>query len=1120
MRLFWRCVFVVAMAGSCAAYAVEPQLKWSHHAESNLYAPPLVAEVVSSAPGKEIILSDSETRRVCCLDAKGAVVWGYKGDWAKRLTSSAALSASARPGKTTLAIGNPDGKLCCLDAETGQELWQRTVGNIEWGACVWADVNGDGRDELVAGTLRSGVVTLDADGNPLWTYGGEGGKSVYLRCPIAAADIDGDHQAEIFAAGAFGPFCLNGDGTVRWDTLLGDDVISTVVIADADVDGAPELYCSSRNDNAVCCVDARSGTVRWKVGLMAGTDTYSGSSFAIGDSDQDGRQEIFVSDAEGEVYCLSCSGEVRWIFTTEKPVHAAITLGDVDGDRAIEVLAACGDHYLYCLDANGRQKWRCAADLRLISAATIADVDNDGKTEILFGGSDKTLRCLTLEGRYDARLTPWPSRRFDAAQCGSSLGAAATGTDALMEETAELLTFGGFELPKEMLFKEKLPEVDQVRALRTSRPRGWVNVSAEEGTWGLDTETKLNGASSLKVAVGTPPVTVIADPVKVDASVHAVSARVAVNGDGCAALRWIGAQGVVREEALSKGAELADGWSSLIGVASQRPCNAQWVQLVLRTNAGTAWWDEAALTATVRKPRTLRALVNQVGYETGAPKRFTAQSNFIAKKAEFVLVNDQEAPVFTGTLTPAGRIHGAYGEDWGNEYWRGDFSTFNTPGAYTLQVVLDGVTDTSWPFEIGDDLLWEKTARLAYRFFYYQRCGMAIPGFHGACHLDDAVSADGKRQYTLWGGWHDAGDYNTYDNVPYVLGLVTAYGVRKDAFDRQDEDQNGVGDFLDEILWGGEHTRRMIAPDGSAYGEITAGYEFWGPAERETDNIPGTGDERPIRGMETGNDASRHAAAMAKIATYVSDKAPWVEAAQRALEWALKNNKRGPLPFAAAVNLYAATQDEKYAALAKDWFPGPDLDVIEAVQTYDELFHEDHAAALKAALTAKAEELLALSQNPFGVYTFGPVENPNFFETPKEENLWHVGGNSHLLEAAALAAKAYQYNPDPRYLAFVYDQLNWVLGNNPFALSLMEGAGHAFLPTYHHRCTFAGIARGAAPGGIVNGVTWRHAGKDVPYLDVRGLDIPDFESNEVWLPHNTAYLKAISNLAKGRAMSK
>jgi hypothetical protein len=101
-------------------------------------------------------------------------------------------------------------------------------------------------------------------------------------------------------------------------------------------------------------------------------------------------------------------------------------------------------------------------------------------------------------------------------------------------------------------------------------------------------------------------------------------------------------------------------------------------------------------------------------------------------------------------------------------------------------------------------------------------------------------------------------------------------------------------------------------------------------------------------------------------------------------------------------------------------------------------------------------------------------------------------------------------------LAFAYDQLNWILGNNPYNISLMEGCGSAFPPSYHHRYTISGVPRGAVPGSVVNGITWRAASDDRPEFDMRGLDIPNYESNEVWLPHNTAYLNALVNLQLAR----
>jgi len=1118
MRIRLSMLSLAALSAILACLGVsasEPRVVWSYEAQSNLYAPPLVTDVWAN-PGKESIISDSDVRRLRCVDASGRLVWEYDGRWSKRLTSGAALSWTARPGQGTLVIGNADGKLNCVDAATGQELWRIEAGGIEWGIALWADVNADQRDEVVAGTENAGIAVFTADGKEIWRYRGEGeGRALSVRFPIAAADVDADGRAEIFAADRVGPVCVNGDGTLRWSMPVDDDLVSWMVIADADVDGAPELYVTSADDNAVYAFDARNGALRWRAAMFGRAETCSSSSPAIGDVDQkDGEEEIVVPDTFGYVYCLTSKGDLRWVFATDKRTHGAVSLGDVDGDEEVEVLVASGDHHLYCLDADGQLEWKYPAALRLISAAAIADVDDDGKTDILFGGSDRTLRCLTLGGRYRPELVPWASRRFDMAQTGSCFGKRASAAREKVRETIELLVNGGFEQGKEAGDPKEYPQNPGRAERRKMQPRGWHAEKGAVTVWGLDSETKAEGGASMRVAGEDGSVSVASSLVEAPAGLRTSAASVLMRGAAPAKafVRWIGSRGVLREDALAKSQSPSpDGWTRLEVAEVMMPETARWLQLVLAAE-GETWWDDAHVLASVAASRMLRPFVNQVGYDVGAPKRFTAQSNFVAKNAGFEVIAPDGSVAYSALLKHEGRISGAYGNDWGYEYWRGDFSEFDRPGRYRVRIALDGMTEMSWPFEIGEGLLWEKTSRPAYRFFYYQRCGMEIPGYHKACHVDDARSEDGKRQFDLWGGWHDAGDYNKYQNAPYVLRLAAAHGVRQSAFDRQDEDGNGISDFLDEIVWGGEHVRRMMAPDGSAYGGITSGYGFWGPPEIETDNKPGTGDERPVTGAETGNDSSEHLAAMAKIARYARDQAPWVEAADRGLQWALASGKRGPWVFGAALDLLVATQDEKYKALAKDLFPGFSPETVESIRLYDALFHEDHTEQLREMLVKQADEMVDLAANPFGVYTFGPKEKPNFFGTPAGQGGWHVGTSSHLLNAAATVALAHRYAPDPRYLAFVYDQINWTLGNNPYDISLMEGAGSAFPPTYHQRLTFGGVPRGAIPGSVVNGITWRDVYDDRPYFDMSGLDIPSFQSNEVWLPHNTAYLAALTNL--------
>ena len=1109
----WAFYLVFPVMCIATASAATPEFKWAYNAHSTVYSAPLLADM-NLSPGQETIISDAEVRVLRCIGADGRQLWEYGGGWKKRLTSTAALRGATRDEGPLLLIGGSDGLLCCLDAATGRERWTREVGSITWSAAIWADLNGDGAAEVVAGA-GARIATFDADGSPIWSYQrAEGQPPLQIQCPLAVADVDGDGRDEIFGVDRWGPFCLNDDGTLLWESFTDTEFQSTAVIADADGNGAPELYCCTMGEAATVAFDARTGDFLWRFDMLASAEVYSGSSLAVGDIDRDGFEEIGLADRDGHVYLLEYDGTLQWSFSTEEAVHAAVTMGDVDGDGDIEVLVASGDHGLYCLSSEGVLEWCYEAGLRLISPATLGDVEGDGKTDILFCGSDGTLQCLTLGGVYDPASMPWPSRRFDAAQSGSAWQRTLALLKADVCVAQSFFGYGGFEQAKPVEKSEAYPSGSGIRERRLSQPRGWRAGRPQGTNWALDREVFRSGGAAVRVSSAME---IASDPIPIERALRRVDAAIYGKGPGVKAsrLRWSGTGGVLREDRLVHEGE-THGWKRFAFHYAVPPKGARWISLVCETGPEGAWWDDAEITGTFVHSRRVEALVNQVGYDIGAPKRFNVQSNFLAGKASFSLLDAQGDEVHSGSLEPCGRIVGAFGHDWGSEYWRGDFSDFNRPGRYSIQAKLDGIVDDSWSFEIGEDLLWVKTVRPAYRFFYYQRCGCEVPGYHEACHLDDGAVFDGVH-YDLSGGWHDAGDYNTYHNAPYVYGLVRAYGAMKATFDRQDEDGNGRSDFLDEILWGGDHSRRMIAPDGSCFGAISSSYGFWGPPELETDNVPQTGDERPLWTDGGNRNSSVHQAAMAMISHHVTDKDIWVEAADRGLQWSLKNEKKGVYPFAAAVYLYAATRDAKYKSLADELFPAisPSAEVVDAVRMYDALFGQDHSAELRKALVAQADGLLNVANNPFGVWQYGSAEKPNYFNTHAET--WTSLGSSFLLcPRASAVALAYQYEPDPRYLAFVYDQLNWVLGNNPFDISLMEGSGSAFVPTYHNRILFGGVARGAIPGSVINGICATAAGDDRPYADMSGADIPVFLCNECWLPHNTNYLNALVNLQLGK----
>ena len=281
------------------AGVTQPKEKWIFEAESQLYAPPLVADVCTNL-GKEIIISDSEVRKLLCIDAKGKKLWEFSGNWKKRLPAAASLSFQTEQPFPLLVIGNGDGTLTCINASNGKQLWQQTVGPSTWGTAVWADIDGDGFDEIVAGTEDDGIYALDASGKRLWHFSQFSElRAISLLGPLAAADLDADGTCEIFAIDKAGPFCLNSDGTLRWELQTGDEFESAPTIADADHDGHPELYCTAIQDRAIYSVNAQNGNVNWKFSTFGSTELYSGSSIAVGDVDEDGSTEIVFGDDLG-----------------------------------------------------------------------------------------------------------------------------------------------------------------------------------------------------------------------------------------------------------------------------------------------------------------------------------------------------------------------------------------------------------------------------------------------------------------------------------------------------------------------------------------------------------------------------------------------------------------------------------------------------------------------------------------------------------------------------------------------------------------------------------------------------------------------------------------------------
>jgi len=144
-----------------------------------------------------------------------------------------------------------------------------------------------------------------------------------------------------------------------------------------------------------------------------------------------------------------------------------------------------------------------------------------------------------------------------------------------------------------------------------------------------------------------------------------------------------------------------------------------------------------------------------------------------------------------------------------------DFTPFKQTGSYSLKVG----DYTAPPFLIGEKI-WENSLWRVLNFIFCQRCGHAVPGKHGTCHLDLCSKHDGK-MISYAGGWHDAGDLSqqTLQTGDVTFSLLEAYNNLKD------KNKLLAMRMLEEAEWGLEFILRNRYGDG--YRASSMGLLIW-----------------------------------------------------------------------------------------------------------------------------------------------------------------------------------------------------------------------------------------------------------------------------------------------------
>jgi outer membrane protein assembly factor BamB len=410
---FTALVCSLGMLASCAGAGPMPHVKWTFQTDSRIYSSPVVADF-SDLPGLEILLVSSADRRLICLSAPAKTLWTYDG-FLLRNTSTPTVADLDDDGKPEILIGSRKPGVVCLDS-TGTRRWAQGVPDgLPWGSITVADLDRDGTPE-VCWVTRTGLVECRRpDGGKLWDYqiaGNEPGSKTDASPTVG--DVNGDGLDEIVAPGRHVVACLTPSGKEIWTAPSVSRFNGGPVIADVIADKRPEVLLGSE-DGVLYCLEGTTGKTLWTHQTF---NVPIGTAIAAGDIDNDGLREVVYGDQSGSLYCLDGTGTERWCFKAGDWIEGAPALGDVDGDGRIEIIFGSADGNVYCLSPAGAKKWTFPTGSRVSASPTLCDVDNDGVVEILVPSHNGKLYCLSCGGRWDPATMPWPFKRHDVGHTG------------------------------------------------------------------------------------------------------------------------------------------------------------------------------------------------------------------------------------------------------------------------------------------------------------------------------------------------------------------------------------------------------------------------------------------------------------------------------------------------------------------------------------------------------------------------------------------------------------------------------------------------------------------------------------------------------------------------------
>ncbi len=365
-------------------------------------------------------------RGMCVSVLPGWPLGTGKGVW-----SSPTLADLDGDGKLEVVAGSDDDKVYAWHTDgTLVAGWPQSTQDWVRSSPAVGDIDGDGKPEVVIGSQDNHVYAWHADGTPVAGWPQTTG--FWVDGVPALGDLDGDGKLDVVIGSRDGKvYAWRGDGTPvpgwpQHSANSGSDTgfDSSAALVDLDGDGKLEVVIGCEDHHVYAWHADGTPVTGWP--QSTGGEVWS--SPAVGDIDGDGRPEVVVGSDDGYVYAWHTDGTpvAGWpqyaYFNGSFGVESSPALGDLDGDGKLEVVACAVDGRVYVWQGDGTPVggWPQSTGDQIWGSPALGDLDGDGNLEVVIGSGDGYVYAWHADG---SPVAGWPQ----------STGGAIDGSPALAD---------------------------------------------------------------------------------------------------------------------------------------------------------------------------------------------------------------------------------------------------------------------------------------------------------------------------------------------------------------------------------------------------------------------------------------------------------------------------------------------------------------------------------------------------------------------------------------------------------------------------------------------------------------------------------------------------------------